>query len=248
MMPKAARLQPSNTCGLRRVGRKGLLLGLDCRPFLQPSWLCKRRTCCVAYSMSVSSFCQLYCSSEPCSCGPHLWLQVSDGGWLADTGNSRGYSQWLQENGKELSYVFQGLCPVSLPVVKFSKPCCSRCFIPLQYLCCRKGEKGAVWFFMNPLMFPLEIHWRNLCPELLELSVTCCPAVSLLAVYAHRLISTGLSLTPGDCCSTRVVPSVFSDPTYLGQLSSVVTAPPIHAWMEEPKYGWEMVFLLHHAL
>lgn len=44
--------------------------------------LCRRTTCCVASSRSVSSFCQLYYSPEPCSCEPHLCLQESDGGWL----------------------------------------------------------------------------------------------------------------------------------------------------------------------
>lgn len=246
MMPKAARLQPSNSGGLRGAGRNRLLLGLGCSPSHQPSWLCRRRTCCVASSMSVSSFCQLYCSPEPCSCEPRLWLQESDGDWLQTQVTAEVTVSDYRKTAKSFFMRFMDHV-LFLCRLKFPKSWCPWCFIPLQYLCCRKDEEGTVWFFVNPLTFSVRDSLKKLVPWATGIVCYLLPC-HLFVGSTSTHTPAGASLIPGVQWSPRTVLSIFSDQAHLELLSRVVSALPLHAWIKESKYRWEMGFLFYHML
>lgn len=178
MMPKAARLQPSNSGGLRGAGRNRLLLGLGCSPSHQPSWLCRRRTCCVASSMSVSSFCQLYCSPEPCSCEPRLWLQESDGDWLQTQVTAEVTVSDYRKTAKSFFCAFHGSCPVSLPTEV------SQVLMPLV--------------FYSTSVFVLQKGWRGN-------SLVLCESLN---IFSKRFTEETCALSYWDCLLPAALPSL----------------------------------------
>lgn len=111
-----------------------------------------------------------------------LWTSsVTPGEWwrlTADTGNCRGYSQWLQENSKELFYAFHGSCPVSLPTEV------SQVLMPLV--------------FYSTSVFVLQKGWRGN-------SLVLCESLN---IFSKRFTEETCALSYWDCLLPAALPSL----------------------------------------
>lgn len=118
----------------------------------------------------------------------------------------------------------------------FPKPCCPNFFISLYQLGCRQAKEGAVWTFLNSLVFLVRDSLKKFVPWATGIAFSLLFHPPFTGNLAHRLILVG-PLPPclGLIAAQGLFPSISSE-----QVSRVVLAPPVHLWIDKPKYKWEM--------
>lgn len=231
--------RPAYSC---RMGKRAL-----CIPLCPPGWLC-----CSLREWASRDCPENWCSLLHWKSQPHFWnwCVTLCGRWrlTADTGNRQRFFSGHRRRAKRFPGCPSGHVLCLYQTQSFPKPCCLDFLFHFSAFVAGRVEGEQLRPSWIPQSFVLEIHWRNLCPELLQLPFTSYSTISL-AIYPHRLIPGGTSHLLLEHAATQgLFPSICSHQPYSEPVSRAVSAPPICLWIKKPNYKWEMGFLLHFTL